>query len=97
MVSGFRRRGTLALFGVVLACPIMIPTEGQAAGLFDAISSIFGADPLPASRGYDRRGYGDADPLGVTVRGQGTQRRDRTVVYDASGPKPVNAQPNACA
>ena len=67
----------------LLAAALIVPATGvQAAGLFDAIGSIFGADPEP-TRSYRQApgGYSDGEGgLAVTVRPRRQKpRRERPV------------------
>ncbi len=72
---------------------LAMPASAPAAGLFDAITTIFGADPPPLAPRYygHARPYGlseETEPLDVTVRGRhGGHRPART---EAIAPKPVN-------
>lgn len=85
-----RRSFSCVLLGLALAA---FAPEARAAGLFDAITSIFGADPRPVSpRAFSRPYgiYGDSEPLDVTVRGRPGRGRARAVSADAPGQKPLN-------
>ena len=72
---------------------LAMPASAPAAGLFDAITAIFGADPPPLSPRYygHARPYGlseETEPLDVPVRGR---RVGRTPVRaEVPSPKPVN-------
>lgn len=83
----------IAALAVMASGTLAVPASAPAAGLFDAVTTIFGADPPPLSPRYygHARPYGlseETEPLDVTVRGRRGGRKP--VRAEVPGPKPVN-------
>ena len=83
----------IALFaGCLIVAPAALVDSANAAGLFDAISAIFGGDPEPPRFDY-RSPTQDFEPLRSIVRRRTSPKPGKTIVRDTP-PKetaPVNA------